>query len=96
MHYLLYQQVAEITFNFWYKLSEVLYRKNSDEINSCFRPSIERLFEALYRHCQIDVDHVSGLGWAVLCIVMGIVWMCIVWLGIVWLCIVWLCIVWLY
>ncbi|KAF2343882.1 hypothetical protein FHG87_025362, partial [Trinorchestia longiramus] len=50
-------EVAEITFNFWYKLSEDLYGKNCDAVNSMFMPYIERLFEALYRHCQIDVDH---------------------------------------
>ncbi|XP_018007436.1 transportin-3 [Hyalella azteca] len=50
-------EVAEITFNFWYKLSEDLYRKNCDNVNAMFMPYIERLFEALYRHCQIDVDH---------------------------------------
>lgn len=58
--FLLYQ-VAEITFNFWYKLSEVLYRKNSDSVNEQFKPYVERLIEALYRHCQIEPDHVSLL-----------------------------------
>lgn len=52
-------QVAEITFNFWYKLSEVLYRKNCDNVNEQFKPYVERLIEALYRHCQIEPDHVS-------------------------------------
>lgn len=50
-------EVAEITFNFWYKLSEVLYRKNCDNVNSMFKPYVERLIEALYRHCQIEPDH---------------------------------------
>uniref|UniRef100_A0A2P2I2C8 Transportin-3-like n=1 Tax=Hirondellea gigas TaxID=1518452 RepID=A0A2P2I2C8_9CRUS len=54
-------EVAEITFNFWYKLSEVLYRKNCDVVNTLFIPYVERLFEALYRHCQIDVDHLGVL-----------------------------------
>ncbi|XP_042872590.1 transportin-3-like isoform X2 [Penaeus japonicus] len=50
-------EVAEITFNFWYKLSEVLYRKNCDNVNEQFKPYVERLIEALYRHCQIEPDH---------------------------------------
>lgn len=54
-------QVAEITFNFWYKLSEVLYGKNSETVNKQFKPYVERLIEALYRHCQIEPDHVSIL-----------------------------------
>ncbi|XP_069937920.1 transportin-3-like [Cherax quadricarinatus] len=54
-------QVAEITFNFWYKLSEVLYRKNCDNVNEQFKPYVERLIEALYRHCQIEPDHESIL-----------------------------------
>ncbi|XP_076063895.1 transportin 3 isoform X2 [Oratosquilla oratoria] len=49
-------EVAEITFNFWYKLSEVLYRKNCDNVNQLFKPYVERLVEALYRHCQIEPD----------------------------------------
>ncbi|KAK3863762.1 hypothetical protein Pcinc_030497 [Petrolisthes cinctipes] len=54
-------EVAEITFNFWYKLSEVLYRKNCDSVNEQFKPYVERLIEALYRHCQIEPDHDSIL-----------------------------------
>ncbi|MPC18825.1 Transportin-3 [Portunus trituberculatus] len=49
--------VAEITFNFWYKLSEVLYKKNCDNVNEQFKPYVERLIEALYRHCQMEPDH---------------------------------------
>ncbi|XP_064103483.1 transportin-3-like isoform X1 [Macrobrachium nipponense] len=54
-------EVAEITFNFWYKLSEVVYRKNCDTVNEQFKPYVERLIEALYRHCQIEPDHESIL-----------------------------------
>ncbi|MCL4123759.1 UNVERIFIED_CONTAM: hypothetical protein GTU68_064559 [Idotea baltica] len=50
-------EVAEITFNFWYKLSEVLYKQNRNDMNESFSPHVERLIEALYRHCQIDSDH---------------------------------------
>ena len=49
-------EVAEITFNFWYKLSETLYRKNNDSVTNIFKPYVERLIESLYRHCQIDCD----------------------------------------
>lgn len=54
-------EVAEITFNFWYKISEIMYRKNDDELNSSFAPYVERLFQSFYRHCQIDVDHEGAL-----------------------------------
>lgn len=53
-------QVAQITFNLWYRLSEILYQKNSDDLNAVFRPHIERLIGALCRHCQMEPDHVSN------------------------------------
>ena len=52
-------QVAEITFNFWYRLSEELYQKNVDLITEIFKPYIQRLIVALCHHCQMDSDHVS-------------------------------------
>jgi len=52
-------KVAQITFNLWYRLSEIVYRKNSDDLNTIFRPHIERLIGALCRHCQMEPDHVS-------------------------------------
>lgn len=52
-------KVAQITFNLWYRLSEILYQKNSDDLNNVFRPHIERLIGALCRHCQMEPDHVS-------------------------------------
>lgn len=54
-------EVAQITFNLWYRLSEILYQKNSDDLNAVFRPHIERLIGALCRHCQMEPDHVSIL-----------------------------------
>lgn len=54
-----FSKVAQITFNLWYRLSEILYQKNSDDLNSVFRPHIERLIGALCRHCQMEPDHVS-------------------------------------
>ncbi|KAK3585736.1 hypothetical protein CHS0354_020305 [Potamilus streckersoni] len=50
-------EVAEITFNFWYKLSEELYQKNDQDLNEIFKPYIQRLIIALCVHCQIDMDH---------------------------------------
>lgn len=51
-------EVARITFNLWYKLSEMLYHKNNDELTSIFKPYIERLIGALCHHCQMEPDHV--------------------------------------
>ncbi|XP_006826075.1 transportin-3-like [Saccoglossus kowalevskii] len=50
-------EVAEICFNFWYRLSETLYKDNNEEINDLFRPYIQRLINALSIHCQMDSDH---------------------------------------
>ena len=51
--------MADITFNFWYRLSELLYQRNSDDLTNIFKPYIARLVVALCKHCQIDTDHVS-------------------------------------
>lgn len=50
-------EVAEVTFNLWYLLSEELYQKNSKSSTDLFRPYVERLITALCRHCQIEPDH---------------------------------------
>ncbi|CAH2013492.1 unnamed protein product [Acanthoscelides obtectus] len=50
-------EVAEITFNLWYVLSEELYQRNNKEITELFRPYIERLITALCRHCQMEPDY---------------------------------------
>ncbi|GIY76521.1 transportin-3 [Caerostris darwini] len=50
-------EVAEITFNVWYRLSELLYKRNEETLNSIFEPYIQRLIIALCRHCQLDSDH---------------------------------------
>lgn len=50
-------EVAQITFNVWYKLSEDLYQKNSDELTKLFEKYVERLIESLYKHCELDADH---------------------------------------
>lgn len=50
-------EVSEITFNFWYRLSEILYKTNDENISATFRPYVERLITALCRHCQMEPDH---------------------------------------
>lgn len=50
-------EVAEITFNLWYLLSEELYTKNTKALTLLFRPYVERLITALCRHCQMEPDH---------------------------------------
>lgn len=50
-------EVAEITFNLWYRLSEELYQKNNDALSSHFVPYVERLLAGLYRLSQMDADH---------------------------------------
>lgn len=51
-------QVVEISFNFWYRLGEHLYKINDPALNTIFRPYIQRLLHCLARHCQLDPDHV--------------------------------------
>ena len=50
-------EVADITFNFWYRLSDILYRENKLQLNDIFKPYVHRLVVALCRHCQFDADH---------------------------------------
>ncbi|KAM4747695.1 transportin-3 isoform 1-T1 [Rhinophrynus dorsalis] len=50
-------EVVEISFNFWYRLGEHLYKTNDNVLHSIFRPYIQRLLHALARHCQLDPDH---------------------------------------
>ncbi|KAH8376949.1 hypothetical protein KR093_002325 [Drosophila rubida] len=50
-------EVAEITFHLWYKLSEDLFQRYDDKLTARFRPHIERLISALYRHAQMETDH---------------------------------------
>ncbi|XP_060821726.1 transportin-3 [Bombus pascuorum] len=53
-------EVAQITFNLWYRLSDIiLYQKNSEDLYAVFRPHIERLIGALCRHCQMEPDHLG-------------------------------------
>ncbi|XP_045494746.1 transportin-3 [Colias croceus] len=48
--------VAEITFNLWYRLSEEVYQRDYQPLTDAFKPHIERLIEALARHCQCEPD----------------------------------------
>lgn len=50
-------EVAEISFNLWYRLSEEVYQKNNKGLTDLFKPYIERLITALCRHAQIEPDH---------------------------------------
>lgn len=54
-------QVVEISFNFWYRLGEHLYKMNDPALHRVFKPYIQRLLHSLARHCQLDPDHVSIL-----------------------------------
>ncbi|KAI9585971.1 transportin-3 [Glossina fuscipes] len=49
-------EVAEITFNLWYSLSEELFQRNNDTLTAHFKPHIERLLGALYRLAQMESD----------------------------------------
>lgn len=59
-------QVAEITFNFWYRLSEELYQRNTTELTDIFKPYIQRLIVAMCRHCQLESDHVRNFYFALI------------------------------
>ncbi|MFT7814910.1 transportin-3 [Arapaima gigas] len=50
-------EVAEISFNFWYRLGEHLYKTSDPVLHGLFRPYIQRLLHGLARHCQLDPDH---------------------------------------
>ncbi|MBN3271922.1 TNPO3 protein, partial [Polyodon spathula] len=50
-------EVVEISFNFWYRLGEHLYKTSDPVLHGLFRPFIQRLLHALARHCQLDPDH---------------------------------------
>lgn len=54
-------QVAEVTFNFWYRLSEALFKGEDEAKTALFRPYFESLFEALCVHCRLETDAVSTL-----------------------------------
>ena len=49
-----------MTFNFWYRLSEALYKTENDDKIALFRPYFETLIEALCVHCRLEADAVSN------------------------------------
>ena len=51
--------MAEVTFNFWYRLSEALYKTEDEAKAALFRPYFESLLEALCVHCRLETDAVS-------------------------------------
>ncbi|XP_048864276.1 transportin-3-like isoform X2 [Brienomyrus brachyistius] len=50
-------EVVEISFNFWYRLGEHLYKTSDVMLHGIFRPYIQRLLHGLAHHCQLDPDH---------------------------------------
>ncbi|XP_031340028.1 transportin-3-like isoform X1 [Photinus pyralis] len=50
-------EVAEITFNLWFLLSEELYQRHDYNCTDAFKPYVERLITALCRHSQMEPDH---------------------------------------
>jgi len=54
-------EVAEITFHFWYRLSESI-NKRGGQLTSYFAPVINRLLVGLTAQCQLDSDQDGILG----------------------------------
>lgn len=50
-------EVADITFNYWYRLAETLYSFDHNNVNQVYSSFIEGLIFALVRHCQMEPDH---------------------------------------
>ncbi|EDO32037.1 predicted protein [Nematostella vectensis] len=50
-------EIAEITFNFWYRLSEAIFKTEDDSKSNVFKPYIEKLIESLSSHCRMEADH---------------------------------------
>jgi len=53
-------KVAEVTFNFWYRLSEALFKAQNDAKTAIFRQYFQTLIEALCVHCRLETDAVSS------------------------------------
>ena len=61
------REAADKTFNFWYRLSEELYklgRDPSDPLCKLFQPFVEKLIATLCQQCEFedDVDRVRERG----------------------------------
>ncbi|XP_064397245.1 transportin-3-like [Halichondria panicea] len=49
-------EVAEITFNVWFRIGEELLRLNDSAHSAIFKPYVQRLVSALCVHCQLEED----------------------------------------
>lgn len=49
-------EVAEISFNFWYRLSETLYARHDEALSYNFVEYIRRLLSNLWKHCRMETD----------------------------------------
>ena len=49
-------EVAEISFNFWYRLSETLYSRHDETLSLNFVAYIRRLLSNLWKHCRMETD----------------------------------------
>jgi transportin-3 len=50
------KDVADITFNLWYLLSEELYIRSNDDVIGRFKPYIQKLIHILRRQCELEAD----------------------------------------
>ena len=48
--------MVDITFNVWYRISELLFENNDEQVNKEFQPYALNLINALCAHCQLDED----------------------------------------
>ena len=53
---ILFWQVADITFNVWYRLSEELFKLNDESVVALFCPYVHQLILGLSKHCQLEED----------------------------------------
>ena len=51
-------EVAEISYNFWYILSELIYKRDDPELNQLFAPYVHRVLMSICKHIQLDKDMV--------------------------------------
>lgn len=49
-------EVADITFNVWYRLSEELFKLNDESTVVLFSPYVHQLILGLSKHCQLEED----------------------------------------
>ncbi|XP_020909780.1 transportin-3 [Exaiptasia diaphana] len=50
-------EIAEVTFNFWYRLSESIFKLQNENQVAIFKPYFEKLIAALSLHCRMEPDH---------------------------------------